>query len=251
MFQIKGKVALLVGPCRGVCCEITRQLLQNHVRVVVIAEPINEVGKIQVQKLKDEFGEMRIYLLQVDILNPKELESVYLTTIKLFDHLDIVINNVGTIDESDIDRNMTLTTITAMRSTKLAVNVYLPQHKLGTEGVVINVNCVVSLGNTPNLLTGLSGLTAGNQYERNNIRVISLFLGVSQPEILGGLMTSQLVQTISNIPDLRIQPGLESAGRALIGAIEQGVNGSSWVGVRQSVPESLIQGNWSLSQMRL
>lgn len=94
-----------------------------------------------------------------------------------------------------------------MRSTKLAVNVYLPQHKLGTEGVVINVNCVVSLGNTPNLLTGLSGLTAGNQYERNNIRVVSLFLGVSQPEILGGLMTSQLVQTISNIPDLRIQPG--------------------------------------------
>lgn len=46
-------------------------------QVVVIAEPINEVGKIQVQKLKDEFGEMRIYLLQVDILNPKELESMH------------------------------------------------------------------------------------------------------------------------------------------------------------------------------
>ncbi|GJQ72765.1 hypothetical protein Trydic_g1417 [Trypoxylus dichotomus] len=252
MFQIKGKVALIVGQARGITLELARQLLQNQVKAVVIAEPLTEVGKIAIQKLKDDFGEMRVQLLQVDILNPRELEAVFVTAIKLFDQLDIVINNVGVVDEGDIDRGQNIATLTAMRSTKLAVEVYLPQHKLGTEGVVINVNSVVSLGNSSSLkLGGLSGLLAGNQYEKNNVRVISLYLGSVQSEILGGLVTSQLVQSIRDIPDLRIQPGTESIGRALIGAIEQGASGSSWVGIKQQMPESLAQGNWSLAQMRL
>lgn len=95
-----------------------------------------------------------------------------------------------------------------MRSTKLAVNVYLPQHKLGSEAVVVNINSVVSLGSSPGLnVGGLSGLAAGTQYEKNNVKVISLYVGSSQQEMLTGLATNQLVQTINSISDLKIQPG--------------------------------------------
>lgn len=48
-----------------------------NLQAVVIAEPVGEIGKIAVQKLREEFGEMRVYLLQVEITNPKEIESVY------------------------------------------------------------------------------------------------------------------------------------------------------------------------------
>jgi len=272
MFQIQGKVALLVGAGRGIGIELARQLLQQQIKAVVIAESNPEFGRLVVQKLRDEFGEKRVILVQADILNPKELESVFMNTVKLFNQLDIVINNLGLVDENDVDLTQNTSMLMAMRSTKLAVNIYIPQNKLGTEGVVINLNSVVSLGNTPGLNVGsLAGLSAGMQYERNNIRVISLFLGFSKADLLGGLAVNQLVQRWEEIPDLRIQPGMESAGKALISAIEQGVNGSSWVGIRQPQQQlqhqlqqqqqqqqqqqfpsdPLLQGNWSFNQLRL
>lgn len=103
-----------------------------------------------------------------------------------------------------IESNDIFLQLTAMRSTKLAVNVYLPQYKSDTEGVVININSVVSLGLN---VGSVIGLTGGIQYEKNNVRVISLYVGCSRNDMLSGLMTNNLVQTIGNISELTSQSG--------------------------------------------
>ncbi|CAH1116306.1 unnamed protein product [Phaedon cochleariae] len=189
VFELKGKVALITGGCAGIGFGIAKELLRNEVRAVTLADINSESGKRALEELEREFGTNRAIFVQTDVSDVKQFEDSFQKTIEHFQHVDILINNAGIVDELDWKRVFAVNVNGAIHGINLGLEQYFPKHKQGSEAVILNVSSIVALEAEPPLSFycatkhAVLGLTktfgTPHYYEKTNIRVNAICPGLT------------------------------------------------------------------------
>lgn len=97
---LEGKVALVTGAARGLGKGIALVLAEQGADIIVNDKKMNYEG----EQVASEISSMgrRVLLVEADVSKPKEVDGMFHTIKKEFDHLDILVNNAGTSQAKDI-----------------------------------------------------------------------------------------------------------------------------------------------------
>ncbi|KAF5294912.1 hypothetical protein FQR65_LT10624 [Abscondita terminalis] len=243
MFDISGKVAIVSGGASGIGLSIVEQLLKNGIKGVSIADINDENGQRAVQDFNEKYCVGKVIFLKVNVAVRNEFEEVFKTTVKTFKNLDIVVNAAGIFKDSIWEEAIAVNLGGTITGTCFAFENYLPKHKSGPEGVIVNISSIVGLNvypYAPVYSATKSGVVAFSRcygstthFNRNPIRVMVLCPGYTDTpfhRIYPGRMLHESFNDLKTevTKDLVLQLPTHVA-EATIKMIKDGENGSVWV----------------------
>ena len=137
MFDIKGKVAIVTGAASGLGKATVEAILAKG-GLPVIADVNEEMGKETAEKLGVPF-------FKVDVSKEEQVENLVAETVRLYGHLDIMVNNAGICPSKafheysteEYKRIVEINQDGVYYGCKYAVNEFLEQK---TPGAIINVS---------------------------------------------------------------------------------------------------------------
>ncbi|HEX2615651.1 MAG TPA: SDR family NAD(P)-dependent oxidoreductase [Nitrososphaera sp.] len=158
--KMKGKVAIVTGAGGGVGRAISKRLVSEGCKVVLLGR-----DRARLQKAASEVGDKKsVMTVMADITKEAEVLSAMEQTISSFDKVDILVNNAGTIndpvpfhempdDQWDglIDTNL----VGTFRMTKAAIPVMM---KNGG-GNIVNISSVLGVRAIPKVPLTVYGVT--------------------------------------------------------------------------------------------
>ncbi|KAF5303988.1 hypothetical protein FQA39_LY01773 [Lamprigera yunnana] len=243
MFNIDGKVALVTGGASGIGLACVKELLKHGAKGVTVADINKESATKIVDDLNQEFGNDKVLLAEVDVTDKKQFESGFRLTIEKFKNLDIVVNNAGIFDEQNWEKTIAVNVNGGIIGNLLALEKYIPLHKSGAEGVIINIcstACFLVRGWNPIYATtkfGLLGLSRSlgieHHYKRTKIKVISILPGFTVTSMVPNLDHLHRSKEYHKIyeaikPTLILQPS-SHVGFHIAKLIGTAKSGSAWV----------------------
>ncbi|KAK9885294.1 hypothetical protein WA026_010788, partial [Henosepilachna vigintioctopunctata] len=125
----------------------------------------------------------------------------------------------------------------------LALNKYIPEHKSGSEGVIINISSLTGVqvfpftpvyGATKSAVASLT-IALGNKilYDQTKVKVIAVAPGLTTTPILNGLTTQGLNDYINKVmaSQLNLLPlqTVDVVGENLMKVIKEKPSGSVWI----------------------
>jgi 3-oxoacyl-[acyl-carrier protein] reductase len=160
MGMIKGKVAMVTGAGGGVGKAISKRLVSEGCRVVLLGRDRNKL-----QKAASEIGDKKNTMTVVtDINKEAEVLSAVDQTIKSFDKIDILVNNAGIINdplpfhkmtEDQWDELVETNLFGTFRMTKAVIPVMM---KNGG-GSIVNISSVLGIRAIPKVPLSVYGVT--------------------------------------------------------------------------------------------
>ncbi|VVD04923.1 unnamed protein product [Leptidea sinapis] len=123
--ELKGKVALITGAAAGIGLSYCEELLKNGAKVS-LCDIDSEIGEHVADELGVKYGRKNVLFCQCDVTDYPQYEEAFEMTIKVFNRLDIVINNAGVMND---------------RFWELEVDVNLDQYHVNLSGVRSIVLC--------------------------------------------------------------------------------------------------------------
>jgi NAD(P)-dependent dehydrogenase (short-subunit alcohol dehydrogenase family) len=142
------KIALITGANKGIGLETARQLGALGITVLLGARDLKK-GEAAAAKLKAEGIDARA--IQLDVVDPNQVDAAVATINREFGHLDILVNNAGIAAES-MGTNSTLTTSEETLRKTFKTNFFavveltqamLPLLKKSTAGRIVNVSSIL------------------------------------------------------------------------------------------------------------
>ncbi|KAF5288177.1 hypothetical protein FQA39_LY03945 [Lamprigera yunnana] len=243
MFNLLGKVALITGGASGIGFSLAQELLRNGLKGVAICDVNKDNGFKAIEKLKNLFGEGKAIFIELNVVDRKQFDDAFQTTIEVFKNLDIVVNSAGIIKEDKWEEEIAVNLGGTVSGTYLAVEKYLPKYRSEDEAVVVNVSSIVgfqlSYGNpvytaTKHGIIGLSRAFGGNvHYERTKVKVLTICPGFTNTPLSNPSYRSYLGPHYENV--LREFVGsayyqtVEALSNGIIKMIVEGKTGSVWV----------------------
>lgn len=182
MFDISGKVAIVTGGASGIGKATVEAILAKG-GLPVIADYNEEMGK----KVAEELG---VPFFKVNVAEEEQVKNVVEETVKLYGHLDIIVNNAGISEqiafhevEDDIyKRMMSVNQDGVVYGCRYAIRQFLAQE---TPGAIVNVSSMMGIvGNIQSPFYcmakfGLRGFSKSLaiRYGRNGIRINTIHPG--------------------------------------------------------------------------
>ncbi len=176
--DLSNKIVVVTGASRGVGRAISKALINEGSKLVLISRNIEE--------FKDDFlGVDNVLLINADLTNESDLDKAIELTLKRFGKIDILINNAGINIHKSIE-NVTKNEFESVIDLNLtAVFMFckkvIPLMKTQKSGLIINIGSKISHNTNvgPNKVTyatskhALEGfsLALGNELHSFNIRV--------------------------------------------------------------------------------
>ena len=148
--RLEGKTAIVTGGASGFGEGIVRKFLSEGARVVIA-----DINLDAANTLADDLGEDAI-AINVDVANGTSVEQLGKATKKIFDRIDIIINNAGVthlpaaldeVSEEDFDRVFRVN----CKSVYLMAKTFIPDMKARNAGVILNVASTAGISPRPNL----------------------------------------------------------------------------------------------------
>ncbi|MHA2424789.1 MAG: SDR family NAD(P)-dependent oxidoreductase [Candidatus Thorarchaeota archaeon] len=149
-YNLDGKVAVVTGASTGLGEQFAHGLAESGANVVVAARRMNLLEKVA-KDVETQYG-VKAIPIQVDVRNEKDIIRMIDTTVKKFDTVDILVNNVGmyivkplieqTLDDwhTVIDVNLT----SAFLASREAARIMIPKKT----GSIINISSTFGFGAT-------------------------------------------------------------------------------------------------------
>jgi len=245
-FDINGKVALITGGAAGIGFNFAIQLLEKGAKGVTLADIVPENGRKAIEEIEAKFGKNKAIFVQTDVTNYEQFDNAFKKTINAFNNVDILINNAGICDESDqrkwpkvVEVNLNGT----INGILLGLDNYLPKHKSGAEGLIVNVASILGIspcGGFPiyaatkfatHGLTLSFGLPA--HYERTKVRVVAVCPGVTLTSLFLNLDNKSLGPDYIKLKDEEFGSLPEQTSDQLavqtIKIVEKAPPGTMWV----------------------
>lgn len=146
MTDIEGKVALVTGSSRGIGKAVAIALAKEKAKVVVNYVKNRKMADEVVSKIKEEGGEA--IMIEADVSNSKEVESMRERVHKEMGHVNILVNNAGihqhlkSWELSDEDWNMVLgVNLTGVFNCTKA---FTPDMRSNKWGRIVNISSVIA-----------------------------------------------------------------------------------------------------------
>jgi len=157
---MKGKVAIVTGAGGGVGRAISKRLVSEGCKVVLLGR-----DRARLQKAAEEVGDKKSAMtIMADITKEAEVLSAMEQTISAFDKVDILVNNAGTIKdpvpfhettEDDWDDLVETNLLGTFRMTKAAIPIMMKNKG----GSIVNVSSVLGLRAIPSVPLSVYGAT--------------------------------------------------------------------------------------------
>lgn len=182
--ELKNKIVVITGGCRGFGFELSKIFVSEGSRVV-ICDKVCEIGE---HSLKTD-------AYTCDVTNEEEVQKFIDTVIKKYGHIDILINNAGVwiphkhIEEVEAAEARRIFEVNVI-GTFLCTKVILPEFKK-TGGTIINIISTSALGPRPTTAIysaskfAVNGFTQALREEVKDypIKVLSVFPGAMKTEL--------------------------------------------------------------------
>ena len=142
MFDINGKVAIVTGGASGIGKATVEAILAKG-GLPVIADYNEEMGK----KVAEELG---VPFFKVNVAEEEQVKNVVEETVKLYGHLDIMVNNAGIseqiafheVDDDVYKRMMSVNQDGVVYGCRYAIRQFLAQE---TPGAIANVSSMMGI----------------------------------------------------------------------------------------------------------
>ncbi|CAH2241449.1 jg15646 [Pararge aegeria aegeria] len=107
--ELKGKVALITGAAAGIGLAYSEELLKQGAKVS-LCDIESDIGEQVADELGSKYGRKNVLFCQCDVTDYPQYEEAFEMTIKVFNRLDIVVNNAGVMNdrfwELEVDVNL-------------------------------------------------------------------------------------------------------------------------------------------------
>lgn len=233
--QIKDKRVIVTGAASDLGLTFSRELLRNGASIIVLIDIRQSHGEQAVENLNNEFGRKRAIFLHCDVTNNSEFDAAFKEAINILGGLDILVNNVGVINEVDFSRTIDVNVTAVIRGTLLGIQ-QMRKDSGGKGGVIVNISSIAGLqavsqlpvySATKHAVVSFSrSFAQPYHYERTNVKVIVLC-----PGLTGRPVVEDLPQGVSSTDILqKYRPQkVESVAHGLIYVIRCAQNGSVWI----------------------
>lgn len=197
MSNLQNKIVIITGASSGFGEQAALLFAKEGCRVVLAARRIDRLQDLA-SKIQNAGGEAKA--VQVDIMNPADVDVMVQTTLDLYGHVDILFNNagIGRVDwfenislERDIETLIHVNLISLMQVTR----VVLPHMLKRREGHIINMSSVAGLIATP-LLTSYAASKFGVRAFTDSLRREVAPLGIKVSGIYPGPAATEFGQHI-------------------------------------------------------
>ena len=186
-YDLRGKVVLLTGGSRGLGLVLARRLADRGARLAICARDTDALERAEVE-LRQRGAE--VLALPCDLTDRAQIDAFVAETVERFGHVDVLVNNAGTIQVGPMEVMLPEDYEVAMRThfwaplfTTLAV---LPGMRERQEGRIVNISSIGGKVAVPHLLPytaskfALTGLSEGLRSElaKDNILVTTVCPGL-------------------------------------------------------------------------
>ncbi|KAF5305620.1 hypothetical protein FQR65_LT07701 [Abscondita terminalis] len=194
MFELEEKVCLVTGGLSGIGLACVKELLKNGVKGVSIIDLNAHAGSNLVSEIRKEFGENKSIFIKADVSDTDQFEGAFKKTVAHFGNIDVLINNAGIYNEKQWKTMVNVNLNGFINGNLLGLEEYIPKHKSGPEGVIVNVSSLAGInvrGNHPIYTAtkfGVVGLSRSfgkkDHYDRTKIKVITVCPGMTDTSMI-------------------------------------------------------------------
>ncbi|CAG9561423.1 unnamed protein product [Danaus chrysippus] len=239
--ELKGKVALITGAAAGIGLAYSEELLKQGAKVS-LCDIDSEIGEQVADELGVKYGRKNVLFCQCDVTDYPQYEEAFEMTIKVFNRLDIVINNAGVMNDRFWELEVDVNLNGVIRGTLLAYR-FMGKDRGGAGGTIVNTASTAFV--RPQVSTpiytatnyAVVGLTRsyGDQYHVSltGVRSIALLAGLTDTglvkEIRKQLMSSDYEAAWQRDNANSKAQSPEHVGRTLIDVLMKAQSGSVWV----------------------
>ncbi|XP_017772581.1 PREDICTED: 15-hydroxyprostaglandin dehydrogenase [NAD(+)]-like [Nicrophorus vespilloides] len=234
MFEVEGTVAIVTGALGGIGRVLVRSLLANKAKGVALLDISDAQAEKFQASLEKEFGPNKTLFLKVDVTDFEKVKDAFQKTVDHFGNLDIVVNNAGIA--GNIELVIKINLLATIQISNFAFFDFLPKHRQGKEGVIINIASVAGLfpyHMLPYYSASKHGVVAYTQamgtmahYQHTQVKIMAICPGATDTEIWKNLQ--EYYRQFINDMEL-IYQSAEILGDSLIKVLKEGNNGSVWV----------------------
>ena len=148
--RLEGKAAIVTGGASGFGEGIVRKFLDEGARVVIA-----DINQDAAHTLADGLG-ADATAIGVDVTTGSSVEQLHAATTKIFDDIDIIVNNAGVthlpapldeVTEEDFDRIFQVN----CKSVYLMAQTFIPDMKARNAGVILNIASTAGVSPRPHL----------------------------------------------------------------------------------------------------
>nr|XP_049699840.1 15-hydroxyprostaglandin dehydrogenase [NAD(+)]-like isoform X2 [Helicoverpa armigera] len=231
----KNKVVVITGGAGGIGYEMADQFLQNGAKAVILLDINEAAGVTAAQTLNEKYGKDKAVFIKCDIT--KDLERVSSDIFQKYE-VDVLINNAGILDESDLRKTMEINCIALMEwSMKFFEHWRVDQG--GRGGTIFNVSsiCVLEYNSwLPYYKTSkhaVLGFTRslGHPFNYNitGVRVIAVCPGFTKTSILDGKIWDIQEAGFKKLMAEAVMQVPEVVGKAAVEIYGVADSGTVWV----------------------
>ncbi|XP_076286494.1 15-hydroxyprostaglandin dehydrogenase [NAD(+)]-like [Lasioglossum baleicum] len=250
MDNIKNMNILVTGAARGIGLTYVQHMLKNGAKIVSILDLPTSAGTTTVANLEKEFGKGKALFFPCDVTNVKQFEETFKKAANAMGGIDIVINNAGTINDSNWKLTVDLNIGGVIQGSLLAMEL-MRKDKGGKGGILVNISSIVGFSITRDLPAYCSSKhqvlafsrCLGGWYEETGVRVLVMCPGVTTTQLFDNLESlvfdfvdkKKMMEGFSAMPT----QGPENVAKAMVLLIQKGKNGSVWVSEGENPPYAI------------
>ncbi|CAG9761038.1 unnamed protein product [Ceutorhynchus assimilis] len=242
-FDITGKVALITGGASGLGYKYALELLRKGAKGVTLADVNAEVGQKAIEEIESEFGKGKAVFVVTDVTSSEQFEEAFKQTVANFQNVDILVNNAGILNDGIWQKEVDINVNGVINGILLGLENYIPKHKSGDEGVILNISsiagivpfaCLPVYTGTKFAVHGMTlawGLPA--HYERTKVRVIAVGPGVTQTPLITDMKNKNLSSEYEKIREVEVSQAVpqttDQIAPHVMRIIEKAPPGTLWI----------------------
>ncbi|GFS10800.1 hydroxyprostaglandin dehydrogenase [Elysia marginata] len=137
------RTAFVTGAAQGLGKAFSEALLEKGARVC-LTDIQTQKGLLLESELQKKYGKDKCMFMQCDVSSATNLRKSFNAAVSQFGHIDLVVNNAGIGDESNMEKMININLMGAIAGSALGVE-HMRKDKGGKGGVVINVASTAGL----------------------------------------------------------------------------------------------------------
>ncbi|RUS72062.1 hypothetical protein EGW08_020177 [Elysia chlorotica] len=137
------KTAFVTGAAQGLGKAFSEALLEKGARVC-LTDIQSKKGLLIENELQKKYGKDKCMFMQCDVSSTENLKQSFSAAVSKFGHIDLIVNNAGIADESQMEKMIGINLIGAITGCLLGVE-HMRKDKGGKGGVIINVASTAGL----------------------------------------------------------------------------------------------------------
>ncbi|GBP98086.1 15-hydroxyprostaglandin dehydrogenase [Eumeta japonica] len=242
--SVRGKVVLITGGAEGIGREIARNYLAAGAGVVVLVDVNDRLGRATAAELNSTHGPGKASFIQADVTSEKDLDAVYARVLRDYDHLDVLVNNAGVLDESNWKKCIDIN-LTSLIGWSFKYLEHMRKDRGGRGGTIVNLASIygfridqylpVYQASKFGVLAFTRSLGHSYNYDRTGVRVIAICPSFTKTALTDRGFSCEFGDEMlfadfkSFLETEALWQNVDAVGGAAVEVFERADSGTGWV----------------------